>query len=102
MPTKPLDAQTVLDVDGWLDQNVPAIIHRHDLYRQWKDKIDELEGGYEKFTKGYLKFGLNTDETGQVTYREWAPNAVQAALIGDFSKCYSEMPAIGLSDPLVR
>ncbi|KAF8351637.1 glycoside hydrolase superfamily [Amanita rubescens] len=81
-----IDAQTVLDVDPWLDQNVPAIIRRHDLYRQWKDKIDELEGGYEKFTKGYLKYGLNADETGQITYREWAPNAQQASLIGDFNE----------------
>ncbi|KAF8737953.1 hypothetical protein AX14_012132 [Amanita brunnescens Koide BX004] len=86
MPTKQLDEQTVLDADPWLRENVPAIIHRHDLYRAWKDKIDQLEGGYENFTKGYLKFGLNVDETGQVTYREWAPNAQQAVLIGDFNE----------------
>jgi 1,4-alpha-glucan branching enzyme len=102
MPTKQLDEQTVLDADPWLRENVPAIIHRHDLYRAWKDKIDQLEGGYENFTKGYLKFGLNVDETGQVTYREWAPNAQQAVLIGDFSESSSEMPGFGLPDLVVR
>lgn len=102
MPTKQLEEQTVLDADPWLGSNVPAIIRRHDLYRTWKDRIDQHEGGYENFTKGYLKFGLNVDEAGQVTYREWAPNAQQAYLIGEFSKCSSEMPGIGLPDPVVR
>ncbi|KAF8622102.1 hypothetical protein AX15_007239 [Amanita polypyramis BW_CC] len=86
MSPKPLDKQVVLDVDPWLEHNVPAIIHRHDLYRQWRDKIEEYEGGYEKFTKGYLKFGLNVDETGTVTYREWASNAQEAYLIGEFNE----------------
>jgi 1,4-alpha-glucan branching enzyme len=84
--TKPLEEKTVLDVDGWLKPNVPAIIHRHDLYRRWKDKINEHEGGYEAFTKGYLKFGLNANESGELTYREWAPNAKEAYLIGDFNE----------------
>ncbi|KAK2466060.1 hypothetical protein APHAL10511_001702 [Amanita phalloides] len=86
MPAKPLTEQTVLDADPWLRSNVPAIIHRHDLYRSWKDKIELHEGGYENFTKGYLKFGLNVDESGQVTYREWAPGAQQAFLIGEFNE----------------
>lgn len=86
MTTKPLEEKIVLDVDGWLKPNVPAIIHRHDLYRRWKGTIDEHEGGYESFTKGYLKFGLNANESGEVTYNEWAPNAREAYLIGDFSK----------------
>ena len=85
MATEPLDRQTVLDLDPWLEPQVLAIIHRHDLFRKWKDTIDEIEGGYDKFTKGYLKFGLNVAEDGTVTYREWAPNAKEAVLIGEFS-----------------
>lgn len=85
MPTPPLDAKTVLEVDPWLDSNVPAITHRHDLFRKWKDNIEEHEGGYEQFTKGYLKFGLNVNPDGSVTYREWAPNVKEAVFIGDFS-----------------
>ncbi len=87
MPTPPLDEKAVLSVDPWLEKNVPHIIHRHNLFRKWKDTIDEIEGGYDKFTKGYLKFGLNVAEDGTVTYREWAPNAREAVLTGDFSKC---------------
>jgi len=63
------DPKSVLDFDPWL-----------------KDCVLEHEGGYDKFSKGYEKFGLNVNEKGEITYREWAPNAVEAVLIGDFSE----------------
>ncbi|KAI0939153.1 alpha-1,4-glucan branching enzyme [Taiwanofungus camphoratus] len=85
MPTPPLEAKTVLDIDPWLEPNVPSIIHRHDAFRKWKDTIQQAEGGYDPFTKGWLKFGLNVGKDGQVVYREWAPNAKEAVLIGDFN-----------------
>lgn len=37
-------------------------------------------------TQGYEKFGFNINDNGDITYREWAPNAVEAHLIGDFSE----------------
>ena len=86
MPTPPLQAKAILDVDPWLEHNVPAIIHRHDMFRKWKDNIDESEGGYESFTRGYEKMGFNVGPDGEVTYREWAPNAKEAVLIGEFSE----------------
>lgn len=85
MPTPAIDRQTVLDLDPWLEPQVGAIIHRHDLFRKWKDTIDETEGGYDAFTKGYDKFGLNVLPDNSVVYREWAPNATEAVLTGDFS-----------------
>lgn len=86
MPTADLQPQTVLDVDPWLEPNVPAIINRYNAFKKWKDTIDQAEGGYDSFTQGYNKLGLNVGNNGEVVYREWAPNAVEAALIGDFSK----------------
>lgn len=85
MPTKPLDPKAIVEIDGYLEPDVPNIVKRYDLFRQWKDTIDEHEGGYDNFTKGYLKFGLNVGSNGEVVYREWAPNAREANLIGDFS-----------------
>lgn len=35
--------------------------------------------------QGYEKFGFNVASNGDITYREWAPNATTAHLIGDFS-----------------
>lgn len=87
MPTPALDPKVVIEVDGYLEPNVPSIIARHDLFRKWKDDIEKHEGGYDSFSKGYEKFGFNIDSNGQVTYREWAPNARDAYLIGDFSQC---------------
>jgi 1,4-alpha-glucan branching enzyme len=39
-----------------------------------------------RFFQGFNKFGFNVDESNNIIYREWAPNAVQASLIGDFSE----------------
>ncbi|KAF5393004.1 hypothetical protein D9757_001315 [Collybiopsis confluens] len=86
MPTTPLDPKIVTAIDGYLEPDVPNIIRRHDLFRKWKNTIEEHEGGYDKFSKGYLTFGLNVEKNGQVIYREWAPNAQEAHLIGDFNR----------------
>lgn len=86
MPAQPLDPKVVIQLDGYLEPNAPAIVYRHDIFRKWKDLIEQHEGGYDNFTKGYLKFGFNVTPNGQVVYREWAPNAVEASLIGDFSE----------------
>lgn len=39
----------------------------------------------EKFSRGYEHYGFTFSENGDITYREWAPNAQQAFLIGDFN-----------------
>ncbi|KAI0335635.1 glycoside hydrolase [Cubamyces sp. BRFM 1775] len=85
MPTERLEPETILAVDPWLKDHVDHIVHRHDLFRKWKDTIESVEGGYEKFTKGYEKYGLNVGPDGSVIYREWAPNAKEAVLIGEFN-----------------
>lgn len=86
MYTKPLAPKTITDNDEYLKPDVPAIIQRHNSFRNWKDTFDKHEGGFDKFTKGYLKFGLNVGSKNQVTYREWAPNAKEAYLVGEFSE----------------
>lgn len=54
--------------------------------------IDKHEGGLDKFSKSYKTFGMNLDSaTGNVVYREWAPNAIAAHLIGDFSKTFLDI-----------
>ncbi|KAK0499782.1 glycoside hydrolase family 13 protein [Armillaria luteobubalina] len=85
MPEERLSPENVLAIDGYLKPNVDQIVKRHDLFRKFKDDIEQHEGGYDSFTKGYLKFGLNVGSNGEVVYREWAPNAREAFLIGDFN-----------------
>lgn len=38
------------------------------------------------YLQGAEKFGFNVDADSNIVYREWAPNATAAYLIGDFSK----------------
>jgi len=80
-----LDPKRVLELDGYLEPNIPAIVHRYNEFKKWKNVIQQTEGGYEKFTRGYERFGINVAQDGTVTYREWAPNASEAVLIGDFN-----------------
>lgn len=80
-----LNTQYILQLDPYLEPSLPAIERRHKQFQQWKDTIFEHEGGYEKFTKSYEVMGLTVKEDGAVVYREWAPNAQEANLIGDFS-----------------
>ncbi|XP_057435151.1 1,4-alpha-glucan-branching enzyme 1, chloroplastic/amyloplastic-like isoform X2 [Lotus japonicus] len=54
-------------------------------YIDQKKLIEEYEGGLEEFAQGYLKFGFNREEGG-IVYREWAPAAQEAQIIGDFNE----------------
>ncbi|KAL3898917.1 MAG: hypothetical protein SGCHY_002404 [Lobulomycetales sp.] len=51
---------------------------------EWINKINDCEGGIDKFTRGYEQLGFNTTSEG-IRYREWAPAAIEANLIGDFN-----------------
>lgn len=42
------------------------------------------------FTEGYKYFGFNVTPDGTITYREWAPNAETASLVGDFSESFDK------------
>lgn len=62
------------------------------MYANWVNQINQNEGGFDQFSKGYDTFGLHAQKDNSISYKEWAPNAVEASLIGDFSK---------LIDPIV-
>lgn len=90
-------------MDPWLEPHKEALKARYNYAQSWIKRINETEGGLEKFSRvrfpfvfplfqfvsdqkqGYERFGLNVNDCGDITYREWAPNAVEAHLIGDFS-----------------
>ncbi|KAJ9193916.1 CAZyme family GH13 [Paecilomyces variotii] len=84
MPQAP-DGTGVVQLDPWLEPYKEALRTRFSYAQKWIKAIEESEGGLEKFSKGYEKFGLNVSANGDITYREWAPNVIQAHLIGDFN-----------------
>ena len=71
--------------DGWLEPFEDAIRGRHD-HALWK--IGQLtQNGKKKlsdFATGHLYFGLHKLAKGWV-FREWAPNATEIYLVGDFN-----------------
>ena len=76
-------------MDPWLSPFKDALRSRYGRAQKWIKTIDETEGGLDNFSKGVHKFGFNVQENGDIVYREWAPNAMRAYLIGDFSTSLS-------------
>ena len=85
----------IIKDDPWLAPFAPAIEGRH---QQALNMMKTLTGGSNNlsdFANGYLYFGLHKTDTGW-TFREWAPNATDIYLIGNFSQ-WKEMPQYQLS-----
>ena len=82
--------------DPWLEPFENAIQGRHD-HALWM--IDHLTNGgkmkLSDFATGYLYYGLHRNEKGEWIFREWAPNATDIFLIGDFNN-WKESPKYAL------
>ena len=82
--------------DPWLEPYENAIQGRHD-HALWM--IDHLTNGgkmkLSDFATGYLYYGLHRNAKGEWIFREWAPNATEIYLIGDFNG-WKESPKYAL------
>ena len=71
-----------------LDANLaPHEGHLQYRWRQYQRTLDSIcthEGSLEAFALGYQKFGITRGKNCTI-YREWAPGAIAAQLIGDFN-----------------
>ncbi|KAK8495853.1 hypothetical protein V6N13_103341 [Hibiscus sabdariffa] len=74
----------ILDVDTALLPFKDHFQYRIKKYVDQKTLFEKHEGGLEEFAKGYLKFGFNKEDDG-IVYREWAPAAREAQIVGDFN-----------------
>ena len=74
----------IIRKDPWLKPYCSVIQSRHDLALARMNSLCGEGGRLSDFAVGYLYYGLHRD--GDVwVFREWAPNAVEIFLIGDFS-----------------
>eukprot|EP00798_Chlamydomonas_sp_ICE-L_P020992 gene20992-27850_t len=80
-PTRKL---AVYEVDPGLVAYEGHLNYRYERYEQMKVSIEKAEGSLAEFAQGYNKLGF-TRENGAIVYREWAPAAQAACLIGDFN-----------------
>ena len=74
----------IIENDPWLTPYTGAIEGRHD-HALWRES--QLTGGkmsLKDFASGYLYYGLQRNSNEWV-FREWAPNATDIYLVGDFS-----------------
>lgn len=59
---------------------------RYGVYEKWLGDIEKYEGGLDKFSLGYKDMGFQVKSDGTIVYKEWAPAAQTANLIGEFSQ----------------
>ncbi|GBG68759.1 hypothetical protein CBR_g3299 [Chara braunii] len=74
----------VIATDPALAAHQKHLMSRYRLFLSTKKMYDAHEGGLEEFARGYEKFGFNREDGG-IVYKEWAPAARAAQLIGDFN-----------------
>ncbi|SCV68063.1 BQ2448_184 [Microbotryum intermedium] len=75
----------IIREDPYLQPFEGSVKHRDTVYKQWLQQIDSTEGGLDRFSQGYRQFGFNVTAQNDIVYREWAPNATSAYLVGDFN-----------------
>ncbi|XP_068661481.1 1,4-alpha-glucan-branching enzyme 2-2, chloroplastic/amyloplastic-like [Aristolochia californica] len=80
----PGDGQKIYEIDPTLMVHQAHLDYRYNQYRKMRELIDKYEGSLDAFSRGYEKYGFIRSENG-ITYREWAPGAKSASLIGDFN-----------------
>ncbi|ONH96238.1 hypothetical protein PRUPE_7G115400 [Prunus persica] len=80
----PGNGKKIYEIDPLLVGFRDHLDYRYGQYKRLREEIDKYEGGLEVFSRGYEKFGFTRSAEG-ITYREWAPGAKSASLIGDFN-----------------
>jgi len=81
----PNDGTGVIKLDPWLEPFRDSLKQRYSKAQGWIKKLNDTEGGIEKFSRGTEIYGFNVDKDNNIIYREWAPSATEAFLVGDFN-----------------
>lgn len=59
---------------------------RYELFQKQLILLEEVEGGFDQFTRSYNTFGVTRGPDNSLFFKEWAPAAEALFLTGDFSK----------------
>ncbi len=82
------DGTGLMKNDSWLAPFAQQLRQRFEYLQRARAKIDSAGGLLGSISQGHHYFGFNRGEfhgKPGVWYREWAPNALQLRLIGDFN-----------------
>ncbi|ODQ80896.1 glycoside hydrolase family 13 protein [Babjeviella inositovora NRRL Y-12698] len=78
--------QGALDIDPYLTPYAADLLSRTTKANAWLETFTSTEGGILNVANSYTTYGLHADDaTKTISYKEWAPNATAAALVGDFN-----------------
>lgn len=95
----PLPGTGVIKTDPWLEPFARDIARRYAITQDWIKRLDQDEQGLLKFSEGYKYYGFQIDpKSNSVTYREWAPNAIGASLVGEFNNWNREATPLKTDD----
>ncbi|MDE7406795.1 MAG: 1,4-alpha-glucan-branching enzyme, partial [Muribaculaceae bacterium] len=75
----------IIKNDPWLAPYAAAIEGRHEDALKKEAKLTAEAGSLSEMANAHQYFGLHRTADGWV-FREWAPNATEIPLTGDFSK----------------
>ncbi|CAI5508118.1 unnamed protein product [Closterium sp. Naga37s-1] len=94
------DGLAVVKADPLLASHEPHLRYRYAQFLKLKRALEQHEGGLEQFSRGYETMGF-TREKDAIVYREWAPAATAAQLVGDFNgwngeSCWMERNHFGV------
>lgn len=78
------DGTACIRDDQYLETYADSLRYRHSKYTQLLASIEASEGSLDNFSNSYKTMGLHRVKGG-VEYREWAPNAKEMYLFGDFN-----------------
>lgn len=81
--------------DPWLSPFDKIIKARHDYAAAREKRLTQSCGNIKDFAQGHMWYGLHKTDDGWV-FREWAPNATEITLVGDFSE-WNELPPYRLT-----
>eukprot|EP00727_Mastigamoeba_balamuthi_P000542 m51a1_g10485 putative 1,4-alpha-glucan-branching enzyme (710) ;mRNA; f:46907-49943 len=84
------DGTGIIAWDSWLEPHAQTLRDRYSRVQELTRWAVEREGSLLKFARSYARWGLHRavdPATGRrgVSYREWAPGAINASLIGEFN-----------------
>ncbi|XP_066555963.1 1,4-alpha-glucan-branching enzyme isoform X2 [Amia ocellicauda] len=79
------EISNLLQMDPCLEPFEKDFKRRYGLFTKKIAMIEEAEGGYEKFTRGYESFGVHRQPDNGLYFKEWVPGAEAVFLTGDFN-----------------
>ncbi len=78
-------SEKILEIDPFLKPYISDIRLRNQNYLTTKKRLLEKGQKISSFANGHHYFGFHKQKNGWI-YREWAPNAIKIALIGEFNQ----------------